>query len=246
MTFLTLKGIVSHTLGGDPATGVSKGFIVNEAIRYLYDAYPWSWRRKLTTLNAVADTATIALPADFESIEEIAFPADSALEVIQIPPHDLLTLIRRNDSYADRLYVTLVAGDASNDYLPLLRVYPVPTANATGYLNLLYLTGFTRFTENDASTADDTKKAQCPAAFYGVLANLVRAKANGEELEKPDNPYWPAVKEQLAMLIEKDRKLQPPTISTPYTTQRAEMTWLDAGGLGAYTVDPTGEVSFGE
>jgi hypothetical protein len=220
MTFARAKQIAEHQLGGAPDSRISKGYIVNQALLHLYDAYSWSWKRKIAALASVADTATIALPADFETIDSIEGPADSTLRVEFVGIGDLLSLIRQNASYTDTLYVTLIAGDANNLYQHKLRVYPVPTATNAAYLNLAYASTFTRFIEDDSLSTDDAKLAPVPTAFEGVLSDLIRAKAQSEEID-PANPYWQLATQRIEMLIKKDRELAPPVQVSMYTTQRA-------------------------
>lgn len=222
MTFLKCKQIAEHALGGAPDSRISKGYLVNQAISYLYDAYPWSWKRKIASLASVANTATIALPADMETIEAIEGPAGSSLRVQRIEAAELLALIRNNTSYPDRLFVALIGGDATSLYQMQLRVYPVPTASVAGYLTLAYSATFTRFTEDDTSTADDAKLAPLPIAFRDVLVDLLRAKAQSEEID-PTNPHWQLVTQRLEMLVAKDRRLVHPVEGTIQTTQRQMM-----------------------
>jgi hypothetical protein len=237
MTFLQLKNLAQHALGGNPDALLSKGYIVNEAIRFLYDAHPWSWRRKIAALAATASSPLIPLPTDFEMLEALKFPSASTSQVQMVDATDLLDLIQQNASYSNRLFVALIAGDTTNDYRMQLRAYPVPAASNASYLNAVYLAGFTRFTENDASTTDDTKLPPVPLAFSGALGSLVRAKAISEEID-PANAHWQLAAQQLELLIAKERHAAPPTTHTMQTSQRAAM---DAGDV---SLVPDGMVSW--
>jgi len=159
-TFTEYQASVVHALGGQPATGVDKGEIVNDALAHLSALHPWRWRRGgPVSMSLVQDQDYAELPADFAEEISLTYPQSFAFQMIRTTVEQIQAMRAWpiTASFGYSYYYAVNAGQTDEEFkarqggtvdpldptlglsIPVVELYPTPSADSTDGITLLYL-----------------------------------------------------------------------------------------------------------
>lgn len=174
----SLRNVIDHTLGGEPADGASYSRIINGAGKSFLAAHSWCWASdRETTVTATAGDEYVALPSDFAGVTRV-YVAGSYYEEVQMVPSGEFLDWKQRASGVTTPYPYIGTIDYRTDtiegYKPWLRLYPAPTAADT--YTLLYDARW-------ADVNDDTDLVPIPTFLEYIFEEWVRAYARGLDEE---------------------------------------------------------------
>lgn len=187
-TFAEYKAAVVHALGADPATGVDKGRLVNDAMYHMANMHPWRWRRGgPARLSLVAGQSYVELPQDFGEVYSVQYPGSLSRQVIMTTVDDIE--VKRAQEISPpgwTLWVAVNSGSLDEDAreqgltVNVLEIWPTPTANETDALSIVYLRSMDELSE-------ETDVPQIPPWLDYGLELLVRDFAHTVEDDNPES-----------------------------------------------------------
>lgn len=208
-TFSDYKAAVVHALGAEPATGVDKGRVVNDALQHLVSMNSWRWRRGgPAALDLTADQSYVELPQDFGELYSIKYPGTTSRQVFVTTVEDIE--FKRSTTTQPPGYTYFVAvnsGSLDEDEresgltVNVLELWPTPTVSETGALSLVYL-------RQVDDLAEDTDVPQIPAWMDYAFELLVRDFAHTLEDDNPESAARGRFASMLPDLIKRDVSTQ--------------------------------------
>lgn len=214
-TYSDYKAAVVHALGAEPATGVDKGRVVNDAMKHLASVRSWHWLvGGPVSLTVTQDQSYVDLPADFGEEISVTYPGSFANTMIRT---DISTLeaMRANPITVANFsyYYTIISGvgpaspQTSPDPLvglgaPRLELYPTPGTTVADALTIVYRRELKEL-------GNDSDVPLIPEWMDYALELLCRAFAMTLEDDNPDNAPQRRFDQMLPELIRKDISLKP-------------------------------------
>lgn len=178
VTVQSLRDVIKHTLGGEPADGASYSRIINGAGKSFAAANSWYWlSHREATLTATPGSEWVELPADFAGVHRVYVSGAYYEEVRMTTPQELLDWKERSSGITTPYpYIGTIQfrTDADAGQLPWLRVYPAPTTADT--YSLLYDARW-------ADVDDGTSVVGIPPFLEYIFEEWVRAYARGLDEE---------------------------------------------------------------
>ncbi|MGD9631420.1 MAG: hypothetical protein AB7V18_19445 [Pyrinomonadaceae bacterium] len=217
-TFSSYKASVVHALGANPATGVDKGEVVNDALKYLSSLHPWRWRRGgPVSLSLTANQNYVELPADFGEEIVFTYPASFALQMIRTTVEQIERMRAWPivASFGFSYYYAINPGQTEEELtvrsggtvdpsdptlglsLSVAELYPTPTTDVTDALQLVYLRDTPRLEAEDDIPA-------IPEWMDYALDLLCRGFAMTLEDDNPNNSAMVAFSQILPQLRQRD------------------------------------------
>ena len=196
-TFLQLKTAVEHALGRVPDSRTTSGQVVNRAIEHLFNAHPWSWRKRVIELNFTNGQNFISLPADFGEVVEVERGLSVWTgDIRKIVDSDLAVMTRsawtRTGMMGWLLYGVNQATPADPGTFHL-RVVPTPLESVTSAIIVTYNTRV------PDAISSDTALPPVPVGSHDTLMAICRAMAVSME-EQSDSHEWQVAK----VMIDRD------------------------------------------
>ncbi len=194
LALLDYQNQAIHAIGGQPDSRITLTQVVNEALAYLFNSHPWSWRgRPPLPLTAVIGQQYLALPADFGELVAISRPnREVQLTSIQdlsfrrnltlVPPP--IGTVFMALSYPAQSSVTTEAP------VPQLEIFPTPTAADTYVMN---------YRAGALLLANPTDVPNIPPEFERLLSLLCRAFIRDYE-EQSSTTEWERATEEVEKL----------------------------------------------
>lgn len=214
-TFADYKGEVLYVLGleGDEDAQLDEHKserVVNDAIEFIADLHSWSWLETgQQSLDVVADQDYIELPADFGSL--VAIEHVDGYARVMIPTTWAQLLKMRQDSINDwsRSYWYVInLGNVETGQedaglsLPTLNLYPTPSENVTGGIQIVYRRFLRRLVNDD-------DRPQWPAYMDRFLSLVARGFARLDHDEEAISPEMAQAQQMLPALLERDGERRP-------------------------------------
>lgn len=158
--FAAYKASVVHALGGNPASGVDKGEIVNDALQNLASLHRWNWRRGgPISLSITGGQDYVELPADFGEDYAITYPGSFAQQMIRTTVAEIMRYRASpiTATFGFTYFYAVNTGQTDEDYtirqggtvdpsdptlglsLPVLEIYPTPEADAADAISAVYI-----------------------------------------------------------------------------------------------------------
>jgi len=187
LTFAQLKAEYEHAISGTPDSRISSARGVNDALEYLWTLHRWSWRKKITTLDLVADQEYVDLPADFGELVNL-YGADSLAGTgFQKADLDRVALARTFPTLpaaSSFLYAIAAASQATAADVPVQRLElgPTPSESLSDAVVLVY-------NSLPPELSGDTDVPAVPYGFYSVLRRLVRAIAVSDTVQQAGHDW---------------------------------------------------------
>ena len=196
--FFTLKGEAVAALGLAAST-MNIGYIVNDAVQMLWNAYRWQWKSKRSTINSVSGTAEYSLPADFGQLLDINTTSG---HIFTAATEDEITFWQEGGytnpvAYSGFYYaITFTSGTQAS-----LRLYPAPGETTTGFFMINY-------ERAPVQLVAEGDVPNLPASFFPVLRRLVVAMAK-TSAGNPSEGDWAIYERMLDQAIRQDSSVMP-------------------------------------
>lgn len=208
-TFLDYKAIVTHALGADPATGVDKGRLVNDALYHLGNIHSWRWRRGgPCTLDFTANQNYVELPQDFGEMYSLTYPGTVARQMFATTVEDIeFKRSQEVEPPGFTFFYAVNSGSLDDDKreegltLNVLEIWPTPTTSVTGALSIVYQ-------RNMDELAADGDIPQIPAWMDFAFELLIRDFAHTVEDDHPDSAAHSRFAVMMPQLIRRDSSTQ--------------------------------------
>lgn len=228
LTFADLKDEARHAISGDPDSRTSLDRIVNDALEYLVQLHPWSWRTTITTLDFTQDVAQIPLPVDFGELVELIGNQSSNLCVRVAPMATIMRSRVQGLSIGQVLLWALGMAAPVNAATPPLRVLEVAPTPSSALASALMLT----YRRLIPTLVGDTDVPAIPYGFAGVFRTLVRAMAYSSTYQRPGHD-WELFNQQIPQYVAADALAQ--GNHTGRLTSQLDTDW----GMGELTLGQT-------
>jgi hypothetical protein len=181
MTGTELLAITTHAIGGTPDPSHDLWRSINTAGRRLTGEHAWAWRKTMADLPAVINQPYIALPADFGNSEGPPVLKGVIGTVYLVTIAKLMEMRQYTiPTFGVDQYVAFGQQDQSGVPVPVMHLYPTPTANGTPTFTLAYQRKWIDLTSGGAGGA-----VRIPTEFEGALISACRSKAKAIEEEDP-------------------------------------------------------------
>lgn len=207
--FAGYKALVVHALGAEPASGITSGQLVNDALNHITTMREWNWRRGgPVVLSLTADQEYVELPADFGGEEVVTYPGSVSRMMIRASLAELEQLRAHQNSAPNFTYYYAINYgniDANAPELGLsvatIELFPTPRESVTDAIRLVYR-------REVLELEDDADVPQIPVWMDSALMFLVRAFAYTIEDENPNNAGQVQFDRMLPDLLRRDSAVQ--------------------------------------
>ncbi|MDE0914360.1 MAG: hypothetical protein OSB57_04190 [Planctomycetota bacterium] len=187
LTHKALAGMVRDVLGVSKGQSLADGYsvtdVINHAGRWLTASHQWAWLSKaVTTLNYVSGLEYISLPADFRSIGAVTI-TNGLVHQAHMTTMDVIVRYRTQTvgDLNDRWLAVSYRPGTEGGVVPVLEVYPTPSAAQTAALTLYYSADWTELTEDGYATV--------PAFMEPLVIEAARQYALGLAAEGGVDTY---------------------------------------------------------
>lgn len=180
LTFANLKSYVKHFHSGDPNSVVTdadttKGFVVNQAGRYLFSMHRWSWATGAESSLTITGSQTyIDLPSDFHQLQGLTYVNAGLGGNMARTTMSRLSFLRNSTtsgSFARRFFaISQPSQTATTSYMPTRRLELSWTPGATE-ANAIKITYEKKWLE----LSDDAAVPNIPEEFEHLLLMLINA-----------------------------------------------------------------------